>query len=269
VIPARKRFVLALALFGATTSCLAWPREATYDEARLSFEPYRELPVQGVPAREFLRLRSAIVVGGPAKIRVEPEKDGTTEHVVIGRDKSADKGAIDFGGAAALSADGYFLTVAHNLVDGPPRVIIPHGKSFEWTESRIVWRDDERDIALLHADLRPEAWFELVPDRVLDEGELLLSYSPYAGWAAGTLWSTVDLTSDGPYPPFSIAHDTPLRRGHSGGPAITRDGLLLGVQVSTSLDFLFRRKSWLVRVCPAELSRSIEADRALHAPSAP
>jgi S1-C subfamily serine protease len=256
------RAVLALALLGATTSCLIQPREATYEEARRSFEPYRELMVQGVPASEFLRIRTAIVVGGPAEIHVEPDGDGSAEQVVIGHENDVHEGSIEFGGAAALSADGYFLTVAHVLVDDPLRLVIPRGKSFDWAPARIVWLDEHHDVALVHADLRPDAWFDVVADRAFDEGELVLSYSPYAGWTAGAVLSRIDLASLGPYAPLAIAHDTPLRHGHSGGPAMTRDGFLLGVQASMSLDVLLRKKSWLVRVSPAELRRRIDEDRA-------
>ena len=78
---------------------------------------------------------------------------------------------------------------------------------------------------------------------------------------AQTLVVAADLEGLRPYEALSLPHDVPLRLGFSGGPAVTLDGLLVGVHTKTGMDSLIRRRSWLARPSPELIARLIEADR--------
>jgi S1-C subfamily serine protease len=262
----------AIALATLLPACgLTGPRSATPEAAALSFEPYRAARIGAEGLESFLRRRTGIVVCGPAELTAEQcavwFSGGPLRTVEASTDAKARQETAALAAACAVSPDGYFLTCAHVLAEGPAHVAIEARGAIACAPARTIWSDGERDVALLHAELCPEAWFELAADRSLPEGEPVLTYSPSVGPAAGELEVGVDLPSFDPYLTLALPHDAPLRAGHSGGPAALSNGELLGVQSSTGMDTIFRRRSWLVRVNPVELARRIADDR--FAPSPP
>jgi hypothetical protein len=261
----RSRAVPIVLLAGLAGCGLTGPGEATPTAAASSFEPFRELRIGPEGLEHFLRRRTAIVICGPEVLSSEQcavwFAGGPLRTAEEGGGDEARAATAALGAACAVSPDGYFITCAHGLARGSTHVAIEVRGAIECAPARTVWSEVERDIALVHAELRPEAWFELAPDRALSKGEPILAYSPAVGPAAGELELAVDLPSFEPYLTLQLPHDTPLRRGHSGGPAALADGRLLGVQSSTGMDTIFRRRSWLVRVSPAEVARQIADDR--------
>jgi S1-C subfamily serine protease len=241
-----------------------WP-EASRAAIAASFEPYHEQRIAGEDAESFLRRRTATLIGGVETLSVRANGGrlgadttfGTDDPVPIStRSVSGVQGA-----AAAVSQDGYFLTAAHDLAAGPVHLLIEAGGEVRSAPARVVWSDGPFDVALLHAELRPEACFTLVPDRKLAAGETLLTFGHLFGGAAGEVEIDVDLPAEGLYVALQLPHDTPIRRGFSGAPAVTLDGELLGVQTSSGMDTIFKRRSWLARVRPERLQELIEADR--------
>jgi S1-C subfamily serine protease len=254
--------LLALVVAGCA---LLGPREhlASPGEVEASFAPHRDLLIAGEPARDFLRRRTAALVGGVDTLRVEAD-DGRLSPAMrlsAGEDGALAPASAALGAAAAISADGYFLTAAHGLGAGPVHLLIETPAGVASAPARVLWWEAARDVALLHAPLRPAGWFALLPDRVLAAGETLLSHGPLEGAAAGVLEVTVDLPALAPYETLALPHDMPLCAGFSGSPAVTTDGLLLGVNTSTGMDTVFRRRSWLARVEPGLLARLMESDR--------
>jgi S1-C subfamily serine protease len=262
-------WLIAVALAGPSCG-LTGPQEASRAAAERSFEPYRERKIGTEGFAAFLRRRTAVVVSGPSELAAEQCAVWFSGVELTRADDSGDGEAsaatASLSAGCAVTQDGYFLTCAHGLARGPAHVAIEARGAIECARARTVWSDGERDVALVHADLRPEAWFELAPDRELPAGELVLAYSPAVGPAAGGLEVAVDLPSFEPYSTLALPHDTPLRGGHSGGPAALADGQLLGVQTSTGMDTIFLRRSWLARVSPSELARRIADDRLSAAP---
>jgi polyisoprenoid-binding protein YceI len=265
-MPFRRIAILAAAVALHVSCGLVGPHEASPQVVAASFRRYRSSAIAGERVESFLRRRTALLIGGPEAIRVEADGGRLTSRTRIhGHDLEAGTGPVRsaaLGAASAVSADGYFLTAAHGLGAGPVHLVIEADGQIQCAPARTVWSDAEHDVALLHAELKPERWFELEEDRALEAGEAVLTFSHTAGPAAGALEVAVDIPAFGPYAAIAIPHDTPLRGGHSGGPAMTLQGRLLGIQSRTGRDSLFKRRSWLVRVQPEELARRIASDRA-------
>src|SRR5690606_838667 len=78
-------------------------------------------------------------------------------------------GSVVFGCAAAVSADGYFLTAAHCVEDGPLQLVVWKHERPVTVPARLVWSGhgpgkDRADLALVKADFRPDHYFSLVDD---------------------------------------------------------------------------------------------------------
>ena len=256
---------LLLAGLGAAACGLTGPRAASPAAAERSFEPFRELEIGEEGVIPYLRRRTALLVCGSDELtpeQCEPWFAGRglpTEADARRSDEPGPTAALS--AAAAVSPDGYFLTSAHGIDSGPLHLALESRGAIACARARSVWSDTDRDIALVHAELRPEAWFELAPDVSLPAGEAILAYSPAVGPAAGELEIAVDLIALGDYACVALPHDAPLRRGHSGSPAALRDGRLLGVHSSTGMDTLFKRRSFLARPSPELVALRIAEDR--------
>ena len=261
-----RRFLLlaALACPGCALLGPDW-QEAAPATIASSFAPFREQQIGGEDAETFMRRRTATLLGGVETLHVHAEGGRITASTVYETDDPVSLTTLTRtgvqGAAAAVSADGYYLTAAHDLSLGPAHLVIEVGGEVRSAPARVVWTDPDFDVAVLHADLAPEDCFALVPDRELAEGEVVLSFSHMLGPAAGQLQDDVDLPGEGDYVALTLPHSTPLRRGFSGAPAITLDGELLGVDTSTGWETIFTRRSWMSRVRPARLQELMEADR--------
>lgn len=244
-------------------------------QKRTSLAWWSKRTLEGEPAGQFLSNRIALLSRAS---RFSIEKTGPNSYLLkMGGQK------VDIGSAAALTADGYFLTAAH--CDGPeiftwsgaPRLVSRH--------VRTVWRGDPAkggpDLAVVHAPVRPPLWFSLAPadgpagkrTRVLAGGYgdwSSLEKNP--GGASGGRVIRCGPWRDGPAGERwrEISHNAALVPGDSGGPVVTEDGKLLGVSstVSGSLVNLFSR-DFVVRyestaICPDAgwIDQLIEDDRA-------
>jgi len=260
----RLLLLAALACPGCALLGPDW-QEAAPATIASSFAPFRERLIAGEDAETFMRRRTATLLGGVETLHVTAEGGRISSSTVYETDDPVSLSTLTRtgvqGAAAAVSADGYYLTAAYDLSLGPAHLVIEAGGEVRSAPARVVWTDEDFDVALLHADLAPEDFFALVPDRELAEGEVVLSFSHMLGAAAGQLSTDVDLPEEGEYVALTLPHSTPLRRGFSGAPAITLDGELLGVDTSTGWETIFTRRSWMSRVRPARLRELMEKDR--------
>ena len=260
------RSAILAALLVSSSGCGALSpgrHEASPAAIAASFAPHRGIEIAGEPVLDYLRRRTAMLVGGVPTLRVEAPAGRLDSDLHLSSPDmpaSAEPSAA-LGAATAVGPDGFFLTSLHAVARAPVHALIETRDGVAQATARVVWQDEARDVALVHAPLRPEAWFTPAAERLLAAGEPVLAFCHAGGAAAGVLELDVDLPALQPYDALLIPHDTPLRGGFSGGPAVTPAGELLGVATSTGMDTLFTRRSFLVRVHPDLLERLMAAER--------
>ncbi|MBA3686580.1 MAG: hypothetical protein H0W72_15260, partial [Planctomycetes bacterium] len=146
---------LAFALLGA--GCVA--RDAT--EAEKSAAVARQAPVDidGVPLRDWLQRRTALLVCGALPTAVE--HDGERWQVTT---PLAERG-VGLACAVPIGTDGCFLTSAHNLRLRPVCVCVLTNQGPRWAEATVVAVGDAGvegdDLAVVRADLPIAGGFEL------------------------------------------------------------------------------------------------------------
>ena len=254
---------LATGLLGA--ACGARGHLASPEAIARSFASHRDRAIGGEPILDFLRRRTATVVGGVETLAVEEGERAISPKTRLRSEIAYSLERTSFrlvlGAAAAISKDGYFLTAAHVTAAAPLHLMIERAGGVSAAPARVVWSEGGADVALLKADLEPEAWFDLRPDRPLRAGETVFAYCHFFGGAAGETEVAIDFEALGPYETIGIPHDTPIGSGFSGGPGVGLDGTLLGVHASTGMDTIFKRRGWLARASPALLERLVAEAR--------
>lgn len=183
------------------------------------------------------------------------------------------------GTATPITNDGYFLTNAH-VVDKEEATFylwgaIKGGKKL--FKARVVWIGDHGcndlpDLALLHADVEPKGHFPFeggklppVGDRIITGGYGGVTPNQASGkmlvHGIGRKWN-----SDVRWRAF--IHDAALHPGDSGGPVISDEGELLGINALVHSVLQWPRndlEGYKVRALqpdPEWLSQVIAADRA-------
>jgi S1-C subfamily serine protease len=142
--------------------------------------------------------------------------------------------SFDGGSATPISFDGYFLTADHVLRNSIDKNIFiirhGHGKLYS-DEARIVWRDRKADVAILHVRKKTPEYYQFTPtDLMLPVGTPIF----HAGVISGLRSLSGRLTSHVPKQLF-LSHpnrfsiNIPLVPGDSGGPILTADGNLIGI----------------------------------------
>lgn len=190
---------------------------------------------------------------------------------------------VDFGGrAAAVSADGYYLTAYHVVEDGKPVMVLPPTSSFESgrksklaggtcviSEGRIVKRFEPHDIALLKFKHRPHAYFQSSSFKVSNETPV------FVGATEGFVFGE-EKVGNGPFKARGLVLDVangaglrtaitsiPVHGGMSGTPCCDAEGKLVGILTSGEVSQLRYRtlSSNFVLVPMDELVAAIESDR--------
>jgi S1-C subfamily serine protease len=249
--------LLALAAC-ATTATDSEIRVALSRPRAASFSVVASTAVQGEPLSEFLRRRTAVVVGIP---NIGPEK--TT---------------VQVGCAAVVATDGYLLTAKHVVEWGVYRVGVVTSDSsvaLRWVDGRVVWNAPRSDLTLVAVDSSLTAAFAWTSVAALATGTKVvgtglsqndlevasaLLLSPYAG----------ELTRTAPHDSGVTALDFvgPIFKGDSGSALATLEGGLLGVVVEgrwtvEGTDVLVDSSGGkALRPDVADLSSIIAADRA-------
>ncbi len=180
-------------------------------------------------AGEYLSERTAILIGGDTRIDFEFHATSFTM-------RAASRGGdFSIGSAAAVAADGYYLTAAHCLNDKGLRLISYTGGGLIYTQDvRTVWSGEDvgLDLALIHIPAKSLAFFSLADAHAIQPGAEVL-----AGGVGGLKYSqsagsilSVREREDGTGRRWkAVVHSAPLIKGDSGGPVMNEGGRLVGI----------------------------------------
>lgn len=209
--------------------------------------PWKGQSIAGIVAEDFVRVRTARVITGKAKIGLT-QTGRTSYHFSL--EPSAGSA---YGSAVPISTDGYFLTAAHCVSRDKPLKVLAwtREKKLEARPARVVWlgSKEKADVALLKAEIRPVFWLPLARDPALSAGEpilmagyggvhLALKSSDGRRVAGGVILKTEAAQSDASGAKWrAFDHTGPMLRGDSGGPVIDGHGRLLGVNSSVYYEY--------------------------------
>lgn len=184
------------------------------------------------------------------------------------------------GSGVVLSEDGYILTAAHCLAgEGVTFFITPTGKLLAWSMRTVYLGDaDEglKDLALLKIDatgLKPFLWAD---DTEIQAGAaitaagscVMVPKRPITALGGHVSDPSIKrLDADG-YRTRMIGFHAPIGRGDSGGPVVTRDGRLIGINHAIRIGLLSYYAEAL-RPDPAWIAGLIENDRRAHPATRP
>jgi S1-C subfamily serine protease len=201
--------------------------------------------------------------------------------------KNEARGALS--AAVPITRDGYFLTAAHCVnMESLTLVAFDAKRRLVNLPARVVWKGEEADLALVHAEMRPLEPFGLADGSALTAGTRVV----IAGWS-GAIKNTAPPLAAGRVRQVSgwrreksgaaiwcdVEHDAPLNQGDSGGPLLTLDGGLVGINSQLGFEFGGMWRALLgiagpleepfagyngLAVCPDAgwVMRMVEADRA-------
>ena len=135
------------------------------------------------------------------------------------------------GSGFLISSDGYVVTNNH-MVNGATKVIVTLDDGTT-LQAKVVGRDSKTDLALLKLKTsRKLPFIELGESKDVQPGEWVIAVgNPYGlggTVTAGIVSARGRDINEGPYDNF-IQVDAPINRGNSGGPLITQDGKVIGV----------------------------------------
>ena len=133
-------------------------------------------------------------------------------------------------GTGFVVADGKILTNAHNLRNPTIQVAFANGSEIQGTVHAV---DPEGDLAVISVDTTGShalVWSDTLPE----QGSVVLALSPSQTSLRVTfgMVSATDRTFSGPRGRTingSIEHTAPLARGASGGPLLSLDGRVVGI----------------------------------------
>lgn len=232
-------------------------RIATSAERKASIAPYSRMKIGSEPIEKFFANRTALLVSGLVFPQKPNPNDPTRYNVAAFVSR--------YSTATAIDPRGYFMTTAHSVKDTAPDVVYHQDGRIQIARSRIVWRGDtskrEPDLAILHIPNRLESVYEWAPPPTTgpiafsaglhsDDGVYRLSS------AAGKI-TYISRPSRRIPSATTIYHEAPLQRGNSGGPLITSDGRLLGINTQIQLSILQLRPLGLARRPDLEWIRQI------------
>jgi serine protease Do len=200
--------------------------------------------------------------------------------------KNEARGALS--AAVPITRDGYFLTAAHCVnMESLTLVAFDAKRRLVNLPARVVWKGEEADLALVHAEMRPLEPFRVADGSALTGGTRVV----IAGWS-GAIKNTAPPLAAGRVRQVSgwrrtasgavwceVEHDAPLNQGDSGGPLLTLDGGLVGINSQLGFEFGGMWRALLgiagpldqpfagyngLAVCPDAgwVMRMVEADRA-------
>jgi S1-C subfamily serine protease len=191
--------------------------------------------IAGAPADQYVNHRTALLLGGDGRVTTQVAPNGRS--AIVGWKLQPGDEAGGVSSAAAITADGYFLTAAHAVGDARMQVVRSSGRGVEVARVRVVWKGETKnggpDLALIHAPVDGQACFPMadaaglpVRSRVWTAGFGDVRQNQ----SRGRLRSVGAWQQDSQGAPWRLVeHTAPLMRGDSGGPLVDREGRLLGV----------------------------------------
>lgn len=167
---------------------------------------------------------------------VESSRGSTS--LVLGRQQSIGSGVI-------VDPDGYIVTNAH-VVRGAHRVQvnIPAAANDEspdqslvsgrgrTVEARILGSDSEMDLAVLKVDLKGLRALPLADYNKLRQGDVVFAFGSPQGLKNSVTMGVVSATARQPDPDTPmvfVQSDAPINPGSSGGPLVSVDGEVVGI----------------------------------------
>lgn len=287
-------FAPAVTLISALlTGCVAPPvSEADWDRRTTQLLQARKAVSQagvdgdriaGEPADQYVNRRTALLLGGHGRVTTQVAPSGRTATVGWELRPGANAGGVS--SAAAITADGYFLTASHAVGDDRMQVVRSNGRGLDVSRVRVVWKGDPSrggpDLALIHAPARQQAYFPLFDEAVVPSKSRVWT----AGFgdvrqnqARGRLKGTGAWQQGADGVPWRmVEHTAPLMRGDSGGPLVDGTGRLLGVNTEFlvqpaslfGIDHLRIYRPMAVAADPRTIESLIARDRASRASKAP
>jgi S1-C subfamily serine protease len=232
--------------------------------------------IAGAPADQYVNHRTALLLGGGGRVTTEVAPNGRS--AVVGWKLQPGDAAGGVSSAAAVTADGYFLTAAHAVGDDRMQIVRSTGRGVEVARARVVWKGEAPiggpDLALIHASIEGQAYFPMADAASLPARSRVWT----AGFgdvrqnqSRGRLRAIGAWQQDSRGVPWRLVeHTAPLMRGDSGGPLVDRAGRLLGVNTEflvqpaslLGIDHLRIYRPMAVATDPEWLNRLIAKDRA-------
>lgn len=231
--------------------------EASPEQKQESFRPYEDQEIGGEKVKEFLRHRMADVVCGDDVLRVVFTEDNKR---VVMLEPSAKAPAVS--SASAVTKDGYFLTAGHSVSAKQPTWVISKSMANPYfARARVVWKSDKQDLALIKADVKTKRYFRIASGMPVRDDDVVLG--GHIGESSAGHVLNLRTAHEGSERYHLIHHDSPLRRGDSGGPLIRPDGRLVGINVGLVGAFIQARfeYGWSVRVDGEKVRGLIAKDR--------
>ena len=153
-----------------------------------------------------------------------------------------------YGTAFAINSPNTYLT-AHHVIAGATEITLycSHDKAGPAT---VVSNDVGNDIAVLHSDMKADAFLELAPNDSLAPGDHVFT----VGYPAWTILGASPKYTDGAVSSLSGFGDSksimqitvPIQPGNSGGPLVDSQGRVVGVITSTAaLPYFYRHTGTL------------------------
>jgi S1-C subfamily serine protease len=252
-----------------------------------SVEPWVQRKIDGRPAKTYGLARRAMLIIGADHVDIEL-KDNRFMTLSNFTCKGRPLDSIGKGTAAAITADGYFVTAAHCLPTDPDRpflIIIdanPLPTAFVGRVVHSCWDPalgcvgkSFADFAIIHAEGAKPRCFEWSPAESLQPKAPILAFGIADGsesTAGGEFIGLVTSDEGKRRAPYleKFAFSAPTTSGDSGGPVMLADGTLLGVLCEVHLTL--KPDEWHnegIRADPAWVKDIIAGDRASRSTATP
>lgn len=163
-------------------------------------------------------------------------------------------------GAGVVIADGAVLTNAHNLRGHDPRIVFADGRE---ARGDVAGTDVDGDLAVVSVDTGDVAAVTWADDPAPRLGQPVVALSNPRGRGLVATMGTIAATDrafrgpGGRLITGAVDHTAPLPRGSSGGPVVTVDGGVLGINTHRRGDGLY-----VAVVATDEVRQRIDALRA-------
>ena len=208
-------------------------------------------------AKQLHRKRT-ILFGTTALNIVATDTDSKGDAVVyfLPNENKHDRQTIKFGSVTPITQDGYFLTADHNLDQANNYSIIHSAKNETHKKQvRVIWRDTQSDLALIHADINTPDFYRWSTQDLAKNDQVLVSATKGKP-SPGTLLTDIKGNYHPDYEAQVVLHNGRVIPGDSGSPLVDGAGQLVGINVASMSHI-----SKAVRPAIANIEALIEADR--------
>ena len=199
-----------------------------------SFRPHIGQRIDQVEVQSFLSSRVALLLAGD-QLPAFPTNDFT---ISPGKDFEA-----QFGCATAIDRRGYFLTAAHLTKKDTIYLILKSDAAKDAERARVVWRGEpskgQPDLAILYVPQPLDHVFEWMTNCYVGEPVMAVGLSRAKTNCLGPefLGGKILQFSQRKGKPLhnDVIHNVPEQGGDTGGPLVTSDGRLIGINFGGEL----------------------------------